>query len=121
MANYIEEREKRTPLAKFGGKIDIFQRQDGRISAVTSDGKYLGVDKRLQAKAVEISKLDGEAKAEAARELTKNIDMAYLCQCDENGNPAQIVTSAGEVRTAEFGWCMVLHTTPGNVLVTVGA
>lgn len=120
MAKYIEDREKRTPLANLKpGTIDIFQRQDGRISAVDRNGKYLGVDKRLQAKAIEISRLDGEAKAKAVAELRENADLAFLCQCDDNGEPADIVTSTGEVRKAEFGWCMVMHTTPGNVLLTV--
>lgn len=120
MAKYSEDRAKRTPLTNVKpGTIDIFQRQDGRLGAVDRNGNYLGIDKRVQAKAIEISRLEGKAKAEAVAELRNSCDMAFLCQVDDNGNPAQVVTASGEVRTAEYGWCLVLHTTPQNVLLTL--
>ncbi len=105
---YIEDRSKRRKLNDFDKTLDVFQRKDGRLSA-TFEGLYLGIDRRLQKQAQEISKLPENQRHAAMLNLLENIDVVYLVQCDELGAPAKYIDSNGSIQEDQFKWCLVLR------------
>ena len=115
MANYQEKKDSRKSIFDFNKDVDIIRLQDGRLSA-TCEGQWLGIDKRLQAKAMQISTMTGAAKAEAETSFWNDVDIVELRQVDEHGNPVKFIDKNGVQQESQFGYCLVMHTSANTVM-----
>lgn len=119
MANYAEDRDKRVSLREAGKNGISVRLLNERVVALDKEGRFLGVDKRLQAEARAIAQMSGDAKAKAIAAFADNASLAWLCQVDENGDPAKVVRADGTVTTATYGWCLVKASLPGEELFSI--